>query len=302
MPEGESHGDMTEKRPVAVVTDSATALPTDVAAPLNLMVTPMEITFQGVTYDDGPDGVGADGVEGDFYKMLRSAKETPRTSAPLPARWLENIKAATEVADSIVIITLAANLSASYDSARVAAEMLQEETPDFPITVVDSKTAAGSEALITIAAAREAKFGASHAEVLAVTNRVKEKVRLFAYLDTLEYVWRSGRVPRIAVWANSILKMKPLMELSGGQVINVARPRSRAKAMDRMLTEVAKSSGALPTHFAVMHADASDEASGLYDRIQNDFNVADIYFTQFAPFMGAHTGPGLVGVSFWAEG
>ncbi len=302
MPEGESNGDMPEKRPVAVITDSATALPADITSPLDLMVTPMEITFQGVTYDDGPEGVGPDGIRGDFYKMLRSAKETPRTSAPRPARWLENIKAATEAAESIVIVTLAANLSASYDSARVAAEMLHEEMPDFPITVVDSKTAAGSEALITIAAAREAKFGASHAEVLAVTRRVTEKVRLFAYLDTLEYVWRSGRVPRIAVWANSILKMKPLMELSGGRVINVARPRSRAKAMDRMLTEIAKSSGALPTHFAVMHADAPDEASGLYDRIQNDFNVADIYFTQFAPFMGAHTGPGLVGVSFWAEG
>jgi DegV family protein with EDD domain len=297
MPEGQSNGDSPEKRPVAVITDSATALPADVAASLNLTVTPMEITFQGVTYDDGPDGVGDE-----FYTMLRTADEVPRTSAPRPARWLEKIKPTTEVAESAVVITLASNLSASYDSARVAAEMLQEEMPDFPITVVDSKTAAGSEALVAIAAAREARFGATHAEVLAVTQRVSDKVRLFAYLDTLEYVWRSGRVPRIAVWANNILKMKPLMELSGGRVINVARPRSRVKAMDRMLNEVAKSAGALPTHFAVMHADAPDEAAGLRDRIENDFNVADLYFTQFAPFMGAHTGPGLVGVSFWAEG
>jgi DegV family protein with EDD domain len=297
MPEGESNGEMPEKRPVAVITDSATALPTKVATSLNLMVVPMEITFQGVTYDDGPDGVGDE-----FYTMLRSAKEVPKTSAPRPARWLEKIEASAEVAESVVIVTLSSNLSASYDSARVAAEMFHEEMPDFPIIVVDSKSAAGSEALVAIAAAREAGFGASQAEVLAVTRRVSEKVRLFAYLDTLEYVWRSGRVPRIAVWANSILKMKPLMELTGGRVINVARPRSRVKAMDRMLTEVARAAGALPTHFAVMHADAPDEAAGLRDRIQNDFNVADLYFTQFAPFMGAHTGPGLVGVSFWAEG
>ena len=297
MPEGESNGEMPEKRPVAVITDSATALPTKVATSLNLMVVPMEITFQGVTYDDGPDGVGDE-----FYTMLRSAKEVPKTSAPRPARWLEKIEASAEVAESVVIVTLSSKLSASYDSARVAAEMFHEEMPDFPIIVVDSKSAAGSEALVAIAAAREAGFGASQAEVLAVTRRVSEKVRLFAYLDTLEYVWRSGRVPRIAVWANSILKMKPLMELTGGRVINVARPRSRVKAMDRMLTEVARAAGALPTHFAVMHADAPDEAAGLRDRIQNDFNVADLYFTQFAPFMGAHTGPGLVGVSFWAEG
>ncbi|NQW18458.1 MAG: DegV family protein [Chloroflexi bacterium] len=297
MTEGAPDSNKAEKRPVAVITDSATALPAEISSSLHLLVTPMEITFQGVTYDDGPDGVGDE-----FYDMLRSGDEVPKTSAPRPARWLENIRAGIEVADSVVIVTLASNLSASYDSARVAVEILQEEIPDYPITVVDSKTAAGSEALVAIAAARDASRGASHAEVLASTRRVVDKVRLFAYLDTLEYVWRSGRVPRIAVWANNILKMKPLMELSGGRVVNIARPRSRTKAMDRMLTEVARSAGALPTHFAVMHADAPDEASSLHDRIEREFNVADIYFTQFAPFMGAHTGPGLVGVSFWAEG
>lgn len=284
------------KIPVAVVTDSATALPRHLYEEAGLFVTPMQITIGGRSYDDGPDGVG-----NDFYDLLKGAAEVPRTSAPLPARWLENIKAAKEKADSIFIVTLAANMSASYDSARVAAEIAREEDPDTSITVYDSRTAAGSEALIALAAARTAASGGSLDEVVATAHKVGDRVRLLAYLDTLEYVWRSGRVPRVAVWATSLLKMKPVMEMTQGKVQNLARPRSRAKAMDRIITEMARTAGALPVHVAVMHADATREARVLHDQIERDFNCVELFVTQFAPFMGAHTGPGLVGASFWAE-
>ncbi|MCH7739643.1 MAG: DegV family protein [Chloroflexi bacterium] len=284
------------KMPVAVVTDSATALPPRLYEEAGLLVTPMEITLGGRTYDDGPDGVGDD-----FYDLLRSHSEIPRTSAPRPARWLENLSMAKEQADSIFVVTLAANMSAAYDSARVAAEMAREEDPDVEITVYDSRTAAGSEALIALAAARTAAAGGSHEEVTATAHRVGDRVRLVAYLDTLEYVWRSGRVPRVAVWATSLLKMKPVMEMTRGKVQSLARPRSRARAMDRIMIEMAKTAGALPIHVAVMHADAADEARVLHDQIERDFNCVELIVTQFAPFMGAHTGPGLVGASFWAE-
>ena len=282
--------------PVAVVTDSATALPPRLCEEAGLLVTPMEITLGGRTYDDGQDGIGDD-----FYDLLRSHSEIPRTSAPRPARWLENLSMAKEQADSIFVVTLAANMSAAYDSARVAAEMAREEDPDVEITVYDSRTAAGSEALIALAAARTAAAGGSHEEVTATAHRVGDRVRLVAYLDTLEYVWRSGRVPRVAVWATSLLKMKPVMEMTRGKVQSLARPRSRARAMDRIMIEMAKTAGALPIHVAVMHADAADEARVLHDQIGRDFNCVELIVTQFAPFMGAHTGPGLVGASFWAE-
>ena len=282
--------------PVAVVTDSATALPPRLCEEAGLLVTPMEITLGGRTYDDGQDGIGDD-----FYDLLRSHSEIPRTSAPRPARWLENLSMAKEQADSIFVVTLAANMSAAYDSARVAAEMAREEDPDVEITVYDSRTAAGSEALIALAAARTAAAGGSHEEVTATAHRVGDRVRLVAYLDTLEYVWRSGRVPRVAVWATSLLKMKPVMEMTRGKVQSLARPRSRARAMDRIMIEMAKTAGALPIHVAVMHADAADEARVLHDQIERDFNCVELIVTQFAPFMGAHTGPGLVGASFWAE-
>lgn len=285
-----------DRRAVAVVTDSATALSQEMASQVGLFITPMEITIGDETYDDGPTGVG-DG----FYDLLRRSTSTPKTSAPRPARWLQQYRAAAEAADSIVCITLASNISASYDSARVAAEMAREERPDVPITVIDSETAAGSEALIALAAARAAAEGRGSSEVESAARRVNRRVRLLAYLDTLEYVWRSGRVPRVAVWATSLLNVKPVMEFSRGRVGNLARPRSRKKAMERILTEMGKALGALPAHVAIMHADAEEEAQSLRRTVESEFNCSELFVTSFPAFMGAHTGPGLVGASFWAN-
>ncbi len=281
---------------VAVVTDSATALPADLAREAGLYVTPMEITIGDTTYEDGPAGVADD-----FYDMLRQSKTVPTTSAPRPGGWLERFRAAAQHAESIVCVTLAARLSASYDSARVAAEMAAEERPDVPIRVIDSDTAAGSEALITLAAARAAATGSDADRVEAAAQRVMRRVRLLAYLDTLEYVWRSGRVRRAAVWAASLFNVKPVMEFSHGNVRNVARPRSRTRAMERILGEMARDAGALPVHIAVMHADAAEEAEMVRRRVDREFNCVELFVSQFPPFMGAHTGPGLVGISFWAE-
>ena len=138
-------------------------------------------------------------------------------------------------------------------------------------------------------------------QIEATAKDIAGRVRLLAYLDTLEYVWKSGRVPRVAVWASTLFNVKPVMEFSRGRVGNLARPRSRQKAMDRILIEIGRAAGALPIHIAVMHADAAQEAETLRERIRREFNCVELIFTQFAAFMGTHTGPGLVGASFWVE-
>ena len=284
------------RRPVAVVTDSATALSKKIAGQAGLLIAPMEITIGGHSYaDDDSD------FESNFYDLLRLSKTTPKTSAPRPASWLKQFSAASKIADSIVCITLSSKISASYDSAMVAAELALEEQPDIPIKIIDSETAAGSEALIALAAGRLAKNGQNTKDVETYAHYVKKRVRLLAYLDTLEYVWRSGRVPRVAVWATSLLNMKPVMEFSRGKVGNFGKPRSRRKAMELIRKEMGKSIGALPAHIAVMHADAEEEANHLYQMIKDEFNCTELFISSFPGFMGAHTGPGLVGAAFWAD-
>ncbi|MBM3957668.1 MAG: DegV family EDD domain-containing protein, partial [Gemmatimonadetes bacterium] len=157
------------KRPVAVVTDSATALTSDMAAANGLFVAAMEVTIGDQTYVDGPVTPG--GSLSRFYDLLRSADRLPTTSAPKPDRWLTCFRQAAARGESILCITIAAHLSASYDSARVATELAARELPGTPIRVINSNVAAGSQALVVLEAARRAAAGENLDEVEAAAVR-----------------------------------------------------------------------------------------------------------------------------------
>jgi DegV family protein with EDD domain len=289
-------GQGLKKRKVAIATDSATALPYPMIEKHSLHVAKMEVTIGSQTFEDGP----GNGLE-DFYTRLRTAEKLPTTSAPKPKAWLEAFRSAAGQGESIFCVTLSSNLSAAYDAARVAAELAAKEMPGVEIRVFNSMTAAGSEALIVLECARMAARGASLDEIHTRAKALAGQVRLLAYLDTLEYIHRGGRVPRIAVWATNFFNIKPVMEFSGGKVGAIARPRSRPRAFKRILSETVKDMLGKRAHVNVMHADAEAEAKALAHEIDERLECVELFTTQFHPFMGAHTGPGLVGVSYWGE-
>ncbi len=284
------------RQAVAVVTDSAAALPADLAAGAGIHVAHMEITISGIPYTHGPDSPNQN-----FYSTLRESRHVPKTSAPTPEQWLETFRLAAAIGESIFCVTVAANLSASFDTANTAAAVAKESLPGVDIAVFDSKAAAGSQALIALEAARVAARSNELTAVQSAAAAVGERVRLVAYLDTLEYVWRSGRVPRIAVWASQVMNIKPVMEYSATRIGAIARPRTRAAAFDRLLREARSDLAAQRAHVAVMHADAPAEAQRLVEGVRSEFNCSELFLTEFPLFMGAHTGPGLVGLAYWAE-
>ena len=281
---------------VAVVTDSAAALSLDLITEHDLHVARMEITINGKTYVDGSNG-GLD----DFYSQLTESSEAPTTSAPRPFEYLEQFRAAAEKSDYIFCVSLSARLSAAYDSALVASELFEKERPGTTVSVFDSETAASSEALIVLAAACAAAVGGSLEEVESVARAVARKVRLLAILDTLHYIHRSGRVPKIAVWATSALNIKPVMEYSVGNIGAIARPRSTRRALARIQKEMLGDLSGKIAHVNVMHAGAPSRAEELRSWASENLDCAELFVTQFHPFMGAHTGPGLAGASWWAE-
>jgi DegV family protein with EDD domain len=281
---------------VAVVTDSAAALSQDQIAVHRLFVSRMEITIDGETYLDGTDRE----LE-NFYTLLEASTVIPTTSAAKPAEYLEQFRSAAGVANSVFCVSVSARLSAAHDAAKAAAELFAEERPDVSVRVFDSETAASSQALITLAAVRTAMAGGTLDEVEASVRSVAGKVRLVAMLDTLHYVHRSGRVPKIAVWATNLLNIKPVMEYSTGKIGAIARPRSAAKALKRIQREMLHDIEGKTAHVNVMHAGAMDKAEQLMNWTDGNLNCNELFVTQFHPFMGAHTGPGLVGASWWAE-
>ena len=280
----------------AIIVDSAASLPPDAANLSGIFAVPMTLTLDGASYLDGQDITPTQ-----FYRRIKATDALPATSAPPPARYAAAFRRAAERHSAILCIATGARFSAAMDSAAIAAAEFRIERPEVPISLLDSAAAAGSVALAALNAWRTAQQGASLADTEAAATQVLERARLLAFVDTLRYLWKSGRVPAAAHLGASLLRIKPLFELAGGEVTTLARPRTRRSATRRMLELMREDAADGAIHAAVMHADAAQDAQALRARIAADFDCAELFVSEFTPVMGAHIGPGVLGVAYWRE-
>ena len=226
-----------------------------------------------------------------------------QTAAPSPASYDAAFQRAFASGRDVLCITTASKLSSTYSIATGASQLALASFPERRSIVLDSATAGGAEALVTLAAARRAVDGGSLDEVERVACGVAERVYFVGILESLRRLQRGGRVPRAAMWAASLLNIKPILGIwpGEGEVRMVARPRNKAKAVERVLRTIAEETGGKPLHVVVMHAAAPEEAESLECRITERFECVETMITPFTPVIGAHTGPGLLGVAFYAE-
>ena len=287
---------MTEKPSLAIVVDSAASLPPNAADYSQILVVPMLLHIGDTTYVDGLNFSPTN-----LYRTLRRASEPPTTSAPSPKTYLDTFRQASKNARSILCLTVASQFSASIDSARTAAAEFKNERPDVKVTVLSSETAAGAEGLVALEACRVAMRGGTLSEAVSAAEEVMPRVRLLAFVDTLRYLWKGGRVPGIAHVGTSILQIKPLFELFQGKVKTVARPRTHRRAMEKLLSLMRQRVPAgSRLHVTVMHADDYGSAKQLLARIESNYVCDELFISEFSSVLGAHTGPGLLGVAFWS--
>lgn len=287
---------MVHEHQVTIVADSGSCLPTELLEKWRIHIVPHELVIEERTYRDGID-IGP----AEFYLLLQKNQTQPTTSSPRPESFLNAFRSASAVADSVVCVTLSANFSTTYDSACSAARMAGTELPGCHIEVVDSKSAAGAQGLIALEAARTAQAGGDLQSVLRRIEELVPKVNLLAFLDTLYYLSKSGRVPRVAAWAGSLLGIKPLTELKLGGAHMLGKPRSRSRATERLLGMMKSRVEARPTHVNVMHADSIEDAERLRGRVEAEINCRELFISEFTPVMGTHLGPGLLGLAFYTD-
>jgi DegV family protein with EDD domain len=282
---------------VAIVTDTTACVPQEQVSKYDIEVVPVQLIFEDRTYRDGIDISPSE-----FYALLRQAEKIPTTSASSPNPYLEAYQKASQKAPNILCLTEPSRFSAMFDSARVAMEMTRKTLRNVAIDVLECTTAAAGQGLVALAAAKTATLGKTLNEVMEVARSTMSRVNLFATLDTLNYLAKSGRVPQAAALVNSILSIKPIFTLNHSEARTVALPRTMKSAIKRMLklmeTEAIKGQ---PLHVAVMHADAPEQAIAFKNRIVSQFECTEIFITEFTPVMGVHTGPGLIGVAFYGE-
>lgn len=272
---------------VGIVTDSSCDLPQELADRWGIEIVPLSIRFGDEELVDR-EQLSTD----EFWARCARSSELPSTAAPSPGRFEQAYrKLADRGATAVVAITLSGALSATHQSAELAAR----EVEDLDVRVVDSRSVTLGLGTIALAAAELAATGAGADEVAELAERLVARTRVFGALDTLENLKKGGRIGNAAALFGTALSIKPIIAVVDGQVEQHGRQRTRSKALNFLVDTVRDYQGRMD-HLAVLHADCSD-VDELVARLR-PFHDGDIVVGQIGPVIGSHAGRGTIGVAF----
>ena len=278
---------------VAIVTDTIACLPPEMVRQYQLQILPINLYFGDKVCREWIDITPTQAYE----QFLKNPKYF-KTSAPSPGDCLEAYRELSKRAKDVLCITVSSKLSMVYESVQVAREQAKDELPGMTIEVLDSQTATAAEGFVALAGARAAEAGKSLAEVVKAAEEMRDKVGVLVLLDTMRYVYRSGRIPKVAAQAGSILNIRPIFTVSE-KVHFIGVARNKEQGINRLLSKMRDKVGRNPAHIAVMHAYAPDEAERLKGRISSEFNCAELWLTEFSPVMGYACGTGTLALAFY---
>lgn len=276
---------MSQSR-VGVVTDSTCYLPPGWAAERGIGIVPVQVIVGGQPFDETEDAQAQRVVE------ALTQWEPVTTSRPSPLRFEQAYQVAIDGgASEIVVATLSAAMSATYESAVMAA---REST--VPIRVVDSRSIAMGLGFAVLSGADLAGAGADAEVVARAIEQRAAASSVFFYVDTLEYLRRGGRVSTARAAVGQALRVKPLLHLVDGHVTALEQVRTSGKALARLEDLAVSAAGDGAVDVAVQHLDSSDRAAALAARLRDRLPSGDVIECQVGGVVGAHVGPGMVAV------
>ena len=271
---------------VRIVTDSACDLPHDIAEKLNIDVVSLSIRFGDDEFTDRVDL-----TPDEFWAKCKASKTLPETAAPSPGAFqVAYERALSDGCDGVLVIALSAALSATHQSASLAADAVAGK---IAVRVVDSLAVSMAQGLLAIELAELAKTGASLDELEKKAQELTHKVGVVAMLDTLEHLQKGGRVGGAKALMGQVLSIKPLLELKDGIVSEAGRQRTKAKALNA-IAEVARTNAPL-RRLALVHG-ASEDVGALQNLVSDISTEFPLLVTDIGPVVGTHGGPGIIGL------
>jgi DegV family protein with EDD domain len=270
---------------VAIVTDSTADLPTQLVKARSISIVPLTLNFEGRSLLDGVDIRPSE-----FYRKLPNATTHPTTSQPAPGRFAETYADLLKDHEAIVSIHISEKLSGTYASAVQGAEM----TDPRRVHVIDSHLVSMSLGLLTLAASEVAAQGAGPEQIVERVNGMREQVQTYFSVATLEFLRRGGRIGRASALLGSVLQVKPVLCIRDGLVTPLERVRTFERALNRVIELTRGVDRGKGLCVIVGHADAEADA----ERVARELEpVAETLMIQpLGPVVGAHAGPGVVGV------
>ena len=271
---------------VAVVTDSTCYLPRGVAADHGIRVVPVQVIIGGQPFDETDDD------QAERVAAALADWQMVTTSRPSPERFSRAIVDAQEQgADGVVIATLSAALSATCESAQLAAK-----EASLPVTVIDSGSIAMGLGFAVLDGAAAAASGASLDRVAEVIRRSAERATVLFYVDTLEYLRRGGRVSAARAAVGQALQVKPLLRVADGRVEMFDKVRTAGKALARLAELTVEAAQGRGVRIAVQHLAAAERADALAAQLRGLLPGVSIVQCAVGGVVGAHVGPGMVAV------
>lgn len=270
-----------------IVTDSSCDLPDELVTRAQVDIVPLTIRFGEEEYLDRVELPARE-----FWRKCAATDVLPATAAPSTGQFAEVYeRLRAEGADGIVTITLSSEISATLQSAELAAR----DVEGIDIRVVDSRTTTLGLGMIVLAAARQAQAGDDIESIVATVDDLVARSWVFGAIDTLDNLKKSGRVSNAKALFASALSIKPLIEVRDGLVQQAGRQRTRSKALDHVVARLAEFEGRIE-NLAVLHADC-DDVDAFVARVQ-PLSDTEVIIGEIGPVVGSHAGKGTIGVAF----
>ncbi|GHH33325.1 DegV family protein [Streptomyces candidus] len=274
-------------RHVAIVTDSTAYLPPPMMERHGITAVPLTVVLGDQAYEEGTE------ISSRSLAQALQKRRSVTTSRPSPEVFAATYRAVAEAgATGIISLHLPAELSGTYDAAVLAAR----EAP-VPVRVVDTGMIAMALGFCALSAAEVAEAGGNVDEAVAAAEKRAGETAAYFYVDTLDYLRRGGRIGAAQALLGSALAVKPLLALNDGRIEMLEKVRTASRAIARLEEIAVERAGERRVDIAVHHLAAPDRADTLAHRLRQRVpGLADLHVSEVGAVIGAHTGPGLLGV------
>ena len=273
---------------VRIVTDSSCDLPQAMADALGIRIVPLSVRFGDTEYIDRTTITATE-----FWSQCAASATLPETAAPSPGSFEETYRSlAAEGATAIVVVALSSDLSATMQSAELAARAV---SPGIDVRIVDSRNASMGLGLTVLACAELAKTGASADEVVARAQSVIPRTRVFAALDTLDNLKKGGRIGGAKAMLATVMSIKPLISITNGLVEEAGKQRTRSKALAH-LVDILRNQEVPIERLAVLNAQCADIDA--FIAMVKEVYTGEIIVGDIGAVIGTHAGQGTIGIVF----